>query len=181
MKKHLFLLPGLKTAKELSEQLESAGIDHNRIHIAHEDHTRAMKYHLNDLNFLEETDTIHSGERGFMVGVILATVVGFFTYNLLEGHPAGGIGTVFASLIALGFPTWLGGMIGASSDNYRLQPYHDHIQQGGAVVMVDISNPIERERMNETVSNYPTARAAGIASGLDNPFAGQLIPRKHLS
>ncbi len=181
MKKHLFLLPCLKTARELSALLENSGIDHNRIHVAHEDHARAMKYHLNDLNFLEETDTIHSDERGFMIGVVLAAVVGFFTYRLLEGHPAGGIGTVFACLFALGFPIWLGGMIGASSDNYRLQPYHEHIQQGGAVVMVDINNPLESEKLNETIKNYTPARAAGTTSGFDNPFAGQLIPRKHLS
>ncbi|MFK0571832.1 hypothetical protein [Endozoicomonas sp.] len=104
-----------------------------------------MKHHLNNLNFLKETGTIHSGERYFIISVILTTVVGFFTYNLLEGHPAGGIGTVFAGLIALGCPTWLGGMIGTSSDDYRLKPCHEHIQQGGAVVMVDVNNPAEKD------------------------------------
>ncbi|MBO9493933.1 hypothetical protein J7438_07515 [Thalassotalea sp. G20_0] len=180
MKKHLFLLPGLKTARELSEQLESAGIDHNRIHIAHQDHSCDTNYNLNHLNLLKKNDTIHSGAIEFKVGVILAATVGFLTYNLWEGHPAGGIGTVFACLIALGFPAWLGGMIGGSSDNGRLQPCHDHIQQGGAVVMVNIKTRIEWERMNETVSNYAPARAAGVACGLENPFSGQLIPGRSL-
>ncbi|WP_257294306.1 hypothetical protein [Endozoicomonas sp. YOMI1] len=31
MKKHLFLLPDLNTARELSEQPDSSGIDHYRI------------------------------------------------------------------------------------------------------------------------------------------------------
>lgn len=181
MNKHLYQLPGLKTARELSELLENAGVDHNRIHIAHQDHTRTIKYDLNDLNFLEKSDTIHSGERGFIIGVVLATIAGFFTYRLLEGHPAGGIGTVFACLIALGFPTWLGGLIGASSDNYRLQPHHDHLQQGGALVLVDINDPSEQSKLDEIINNYPTARSAGISAGFNNPFTGQLIPRKHLS
>ncbi|WP_257265886.1 hypothetical protein [Endozoicomonas sp. ONNA2] len=111
MKKHLFLLPGLKTARELFEQLENAGINHNRIHIAHQDHSCSTNCHLNHLNLKEKNDTIHSGDLKFKVGVVLATTVGFFTYNLWVGHPAGGIGTVLACLIAPGFPAWLGGMI----------------------------------------------------------------------
>ncbi|WP_067520850.1 hypothetical protein [Endozoicomonas ascidiicola] len=181
MKQQLYLLPGLKTARHLSEQLEGAGLHHKQLHIAHMDHTRTIQYHLNDLNFLEESDVIHSGERGFLVGMMLSLITGMIAWKLLADHPAGLLITGFACVIVLGFSTWLGGLIGVSSDNYRLQPFHDHISEGGAVLMVDLRTKNDREILDSITSHFEPVKPAGFVSSIDNPFLGDLIPRKHYS
>ena len=178
MKKHVFRLPGLKTAREFANLLEAAGFNHNSIHIAHKDQARAKKYHLNCLNFFEQTDTIHSVERGFIVGMILSATLGFLSFSLLKTHPAGGLTALFICLIALGFPTWLGGLIGASSDNYRLQPHHNHLQHGGAAVLIDVIRPAQKDTLNTVVANFAPAELAGITNHFDNPIAGHFLPRK---
>lgn len=179
MIQQLYLLPDLNTSQKLSEIIESSGIPHNRIHIAHKDHTEARKRELNDLNFLEEFDTIHSGERGFIVGSVLAILVGIALFEFLEGHPVASMVTLFSCLIVLGFSTWLGGLIGASSDNYRLQPYHDHLEQGGSLMLVDVETQSDTELRALILNAAPEAQPAGSASKVDNPFAGEFFLRKH--
>ena len=181
MKQHLYLLPGLKTARDLSQQLENSGLKHDQLHIAHNDHSRTVEYHLNDLTFIEESDVIHSGERGFIVGIILSVLTGILFWKFMADHPAGLIVTGFACLIVLGFSTWLGGLIGASSDNYRLQPFHDHMHRGGAVLFVDIRQPRDSTILESIISHFYPVTPAGTASSHDNPFSGRLIPTKHYS
>ena len=179
MIQHLYLLPDLNSSERLAGIIESSGVPHNRIHIAHKDHAEAQKRSLNDLNFLQEFDTIHSGERGFLVGAILAVLVGLSVFEFLEGHPIASVITLFSCLIVLGYSTWLGGLIGASSDNYRLQPYHDHIERGGSVVLVDVDTRGDAELRSLVASSFPEAQAVGSSNTVDNPFAGQFFLRKH--
>ena len=179
MIKQLYLLPDLNSSEQLAEIIKSAGVPHNRIHIAHKNHAESQKRHLNDLNFLEEFDTIHSGERGFLVGAILAVLVGVSVYEFLEGYPIASVITLFSCLIVLGYSTWLGGLIGASSDNYRLQPYHDHLDQGGSLIMVDVNTRNDAEIRSLVASAFPEAESVGSSSTVDNPFAGQFFLRKH--
>ena len=179
MIKQLYLLPDLNSSERLAEIIESAGVPHNRVHIAHKDHAEAQKRHLNDLTFLEEFDTIHSGERGFLVGAILAILVGLSVYEFLDGHPVASVITLFSCLIVLGYSTWLGGLIGASSDNYRLQPFHDHLERGGSLVMVDVDIRNDADIRSLVANAFPEARPVGSSSALDNPFAGQFFLRKH--
>ncbi|WP_062270340.1 hypothetical protein [Endozoicomonas arenosclerae] len=175
----LYRLPDLTCAQKLNQLVESQGVSHNRIHIAHKDHLTLHKEDLNDLSFLEEYDTVHSGERGFLVGIILTVLVGLSVYELMEGHPIASIITLFASLVVLGYSTWLGGLIGASSDNYRLQPFHDHLEQGGSVVMLDIDADSAPKLMNAIAHHIPEAEPAGRSQMLDNPFKGSFFLRKH--
>ena len=179
MIQQLYLLPDLSASERLVGIIESSGVPCNRIHIAHKDHAEAQKRHLNDLNFLQEFDTIHSGERGFIVGVILALLAGLSVYELLDGHPVASVVTLFSCLIVLGFSTWLGGLIGASSDNYRLQPFHDHIEQGGSVMLVDVDTRSDAELRSLVSSSFPEAKTVGSSNSVDNPFAGHFFLRKH--
>ncbi|MRI33601.1 hypothetical protein EOPP23_11445 [Endozoicomonas sp. OPT23] len=175
----LYKFPDLKAAQKFNDVAEAAGITHDHLHIAHKDHLGTQKRHLNDLSFLEEFDTLHSSERGFLIGIILSVMTGFAIYEFLEGHPVASMITLFACLIVLGYSTWLGGLIGSSSDNYRLQPFHDHLEQGGALVIVDLDVESEQLLKKALVREMPSVVPAGRSSTIDNPFAGQLMLRKH--
>ena len=179
MKQQLYLLPDLDSSKQLVSLVEAEGIPDKHIHVAHRDHTSAQRYHLNDLNFIEEFDTIHAGERGLMIGVVLAILAGLSLYELLEGHPVASAITLFFGVIILGFSTWLGGLIGSSSDNYRLQPFHEHLQQGGSLVLIDVRTDMESRLASLIRRSFPQARPAGTSSTVDNPFSGELFLRKH--
>lgn len=175
----LYRLPDLSFAQKLNDLAEAEGVNHNRIHIAHKDHLATQKKHLNDLSFLEEYDTVHSGGRGFLVGILLTVLTGLSVHELTEGHPVASVVTFFSCLVVLGYSTWLGGLIGASSDNFRLQPFHDHIEQGGSVVMLDVEPDSLSKLMHVIAQHIPEAEPAGKSQRLDNPFKGSWILKKH--
>ncbi|PJE78713.1 hypothetical protein CI610_02348 [invertebrate metagenome] len=179
MRQHHYLLPDLEAAERLSLAIESSGVDHQHIHVIHRDRTSLEQRHLNGLSVIEESDVLHCGERGLLVGVLLAIAVGFSLYEWLEGHPVVAVVVFFAVVVIVGFATWVGGMIGASSDNYRLAPYHDDILQGKAVVMVDLL-PEEASSVIEMVAqDFNEAKYCGMSDSVDNPFQGGWALRKH--
>ncbi|WOG25999.1 hypothetical protein [Endozoicomonas sp. 8E] len=175
----LYRLPDLTFAQKLNDLAEAEGVSHNRIHIAHKDHLATQKKHLNDLSFLEEYDTVRSGERGFLIGILLTVLTGLAVHELMEGHPVASVVTFFACMVVLGYSTWLGGLIGASSDNFRLQPFHDHLEKGGSVVMLDVESTSVSKLTRVIAVQIPEAEPAGRSQRLDNPFMGSWLLRKH--
>ena len=179
MKQHHFLLRDLEAAEAAVITLENVGVDHRHIHVFHYDHLGMQKRKLNDASFIGELDILHAGERGLLVGLIAALIVGWVVWEVMSGHEVVAMVSAFSGLVALGFCTWLGGMIGASSDNYRIQPYHDHLEAGGSVIIVDV--PLGRELFVIDTMNtmHPEALHRGLSSTIDNPMAGSFFLRKH--
>ena len=169
----------MQTTENAVITLENTGIEPRHIHIYYKDHLALQKRHLNDVSFVGELDVLHSGERGLLIGLVAAVLVAFGIWEALAGHEIVAFVTVFGSLVALGFCTWLGGLIGVSSDNYRIQPYHDHIEAGGSVIIVDV--PLGRELfvMDTMATMHPEAVHQGQSSTIDNPVAGSFFLRKH--
>ena len=179
MKQHHYLLEDLRAAEDAIVTLENAGVPDKHIHVFHKDHLAMQKRHLNDTSFVGELDILHAGERGLLVGIAAAGLVGFTIWELMAGHEVVAMVSVFASLVALGFCTWLGGLIGASSDNYRIQPYHDHIEEGGSVIIVDVALGKELFVLDTMATFHPEALHKGFSSTVDNPMAGTFFLRKH--
>ncbi|AMO56336.1 hypothetical protein GZ77_05950 [Endozoicomonas montiporae] len=179
MKQHHYLLEDLRSAENAVITLENAGVQPKQIHVFHHDHLAMQKRHLNDASFISELDILHAGERGLLVGLFAAGLVAFVVWELLAGHEVVAMISVFAGLVAMGFCTWLGGMIGASSDNYRIQPYHDHIQSGGSVIIVDVDPGKELFVLDTMQTMHPEAMHKGLSSSIDNPMAGDFFLRKH--
>ncbi|MET4694769.1 hypothetical protein [Endozoicomonas lisbonensis] len=179
MKQHHYLLEDLRAAEDAVITLENAGIRPKQIHVFHNDHLAMQKRNLNDASFISELDILHAGERGLLIGMFAAGLVAFIVWELMAGHEIVAMVSVFAGLVAMGFCTWLGGMIGASSDNYRIQPYHDHIAAGGSVIIVDVTLGKELFVLDTMATTHPEARHKGLSSSIDNPVAGSLFLRKH--
>ena len=178
MKQHHYLLDDLRAAEDAVITLENAGIPPRQIHVFHNDHLTMQKRNMNDASFISELDILHAGERGLLIGLFAAGLVGFIIWELMAGHEVVAMVSVFAGLVAMGFCTWLGGMIGASSDNYRIQPYHDHIAKGGSVIIVDVNLGKELFVLDTMATIHPEALHKGLSSSIDNPVAGSLFLRK---
>lgn len=179
MKQHHYLFKDLRSTGDAVITLENAGIKAEHIHVYHKDHSELQKRHLNEVSFVGERDLVHSGERGLLIGLVISGVVAFGIWEAMAGHEIVAMVTVFGSLVALGFCTWLGGLIGVSSDNYRIQPYHDHIENGGSVIIADIPLGKELFVLDTMATMHPEAAHPGQSSTIDNPMAGSFFLRKH--
>lgn len=162
MKRHFFVSEDLDDLDRLEDELEQAGIATPQIHVLTMDDAGAETHaHLHDVQSLMKRDVIHSGEYGFVVGVIGAALVLLITW-LAEWYttPAGWIPFVFLAIIVLGFFTWEGGFIGIQTFNTNFQRFKDELEAGRHVFFVDLTDDQEAI-LDRIIKAHPRARRAG--------------------
>ena len=172
MKQHHYLFDSIDDLQTACFDLEDAGIKHKHLHVVNNDHLSLEKRHLNDAGAFGDTDLVHSALRGMIIGAVAAFTAALVTWQWVGGHELGAMVTAFVALIAMGFCTWLGGLVGASHDNWRLSPYHDQIQSGKSLLLVDVTPRQEPEVTRLMASIHREAMYAGESSSLELPLQG---------
>ena len=131
-----FLLPDLKSARQVVNELLLARIEARRIHVLAQ---RGMDLEdLPEASVFQKTDVVH----GAQVGVVLGAVGGALTGALLVAFPPGGanlqlVTVLIAALLGALFGFWVASLAGASVPNSRLQQFQGWIEQGKFLLMVD--------------------------------------------
>lgn len=172
MKQHHYLFDSLDDLQRACLDLEEMNVPHERLYVAHKSHLSLEKRHLNDIGEVGETDLIHSGLRGVLVGLVASACAVSATWFALGHHELGGVITGFVGLVALGFCTWVGGLVGASHDNWRLSPYHDQIEQGKSLLLVDLAPEQEMEVTRFMAAIHREGRHTGESSSHESPLEG---------
>ncbi|MFN2360200.1 MAG: hypothetical protein ABR522_03855 [Marinobacter sp.] len=111
-------------------------------------------------------------ERGAIIGFVLALafLIPLALLNILDLPAAAWIALFIFVVVAGG---WVGGFGGIQNENYRLQPFHDDIEAGKYLIMVDAPRthiPKVKELMTK---NHPEAVLQGQDSSFNNPFASK--------
>ncbi|HYL19286.1 MAG TPA: DUF1269 domain-containing protein [Burkholderiales bacterium] len=131
-----FLLPDLKSARQVVNELLLARIEARRIHVLAQRGTDLED--LPEASVFQKTDVVH----GAQVGVVLGAVGGALTGALLVAFPPGGanlqlVTVLIAALLGALFGFWVASLAGASVPNSRLQQFQGLIEQGKLLLMVD--------------------------------------------
>lgn len=167
MKRLYYLTDSLESADLISRDLHEAGIRDDDFHVLCCDEQALRQHHLHSANIFQRTDIIRFVERGLIVGGMMSLCFALpmaymesFTFNAWLGISA------FCILVSI-----CCGMIGGlAQENYKVQPFHDAIEQGELLIMVD--TPAEQEGfVRRTMSSqHPEATLHGVSSTLVNPF-----------
>ena len=173
MKQHHYLFDSLDDLQRACCDLEDMGVPCERLHVAHNNHLSLEKRHLNGIGEVGETDLVHSGLRGLMFGVFASVLTGSVAWLMIGGHELGGVITVFVTLMALGFCTWVGGLVGASHDNWRLSPYHDQLVKGKSLLLVDLPLEQEPEVTRFMAALHSEGHHTGESSSHESPLEGR--------
>lgn len=68
------------------------------------------------------------------------------------------------------FGAWVGGLVGVSSENYKIRRFHDDIEAGALLIMVDVSLD-QRRAVRDVIDEFDQIREAGEDSTLITPFS----------
>lgn len=171
MKRLYYLTPELDSAEEISKDIHRAGISDWRFHVIGKDEDGLFRRHIHRASVFEKLDIIRSGERGALIGLACAALA---TIWLLAAEPFGPQTSTFIYVSVFGFITlfgaWVGGLTGLSTENYAIQNYHDEIEAGHLLVMIDVrpeQDPPIRQLMAE---KHPEARLVQVGSTLVTPL-----------
>lgn len=156
-----FMLPDINTAKKIEEELLLAHIDDHHMHFL-----ATMDTKLGDLpkaNVLQRTDLLHGMFVGSVAGGLTGAAVGTLLYLYPAFGASLGMGPILGLAIAgIIFGSWASGMIAISTPNSRLKAFHQMINKGNILLMVDAP----KERVDEITrmikQHHPEADDKGI-------------------
>jgi hypothetical protein len=140
MKRLYYLTESIDAAEQLSERLHKEGITDWNFHVLGKDKDNIVKHHLHSTTPLQELDIVRSGERGVLTGLIVGAVfVAVMMMVTSFGQNVHWVWLFSFIMFFAFFGAWIGGLIGVSTENYKIKKFHNHIEAGQYLLLVDVS------------------------------------------
>ena len=174
-----YLTPALNSAHTISDDLHAVGVDDWYIHVISKDEAGLQKHRIHSSNYIETLDIVRSGLTGafagFMAGVIGAAVLASLQTFGPNVPVAAYVGVV---ALAVFFGAWVGGLVGISTGNKKLEPFHDDIEAGKYLFLI-----YARKGTGETIKammrkKHPESEHVATDRHFVNPF-GDLRRKGH--
>lgn len=168
-----YLTDKIETAEAMTSTLASMNIDRDGYYIVSRDHDSVRRHHLHDASVMDETDLVHSGERGALIGGLAGLL---FAVWIAIAQPLGLSMTLgaflFVSALIGCFGAWVGGMVGISHENYKLMPFHQAIAEGQYLMVINVREVAKARRIKEVMhQQHPEARFEAEDDGGQNVMA----------
>lgn len=171
MKCYYYLSPTLAETESVSDDLHKSGVDDWFIHIISKNEAGLSRRRLHSSNYLETMDFLREGligaAFGFVVGLLGATLLSVF-------EPFGPDLPLIAYVGVVALFTmhgaWQGGLVGISTENKKLQHFHDEIEAGKYLILV-YAQQGEEEKVHAMMQRlHPDAQFVGVDPQFYNPF-----------
>ncbi|MCF7981902.1 MAG: hypothetical protein K9K86_07950 [Pseudomonadales bacterium] len=171
MKRLYYITSDVDSAEHIANDMHQKGISDWHFHVLSKDRVGLYRHHIHSANYLHEFDVVHSALRGTIIGVIIGLTL-CITINSASGYPA--LSLPLMLLIGALFGTWLGALIGLTHENYKIARFHNDIEAGKYLIMVDVHKNEETKIKTTMKRYYPEAKMSGEDSILINPFKGHM-------
>lgn len=176
MKRLYFIADDVQTLLQAKSTLNSIAQKDIDLHVWGRDREALIKNALPPLEPLAQSDIIHSGEQGALFGVIAGILVGgVLTVTNPFGIDTGFLPFLLVVVLFTFFGSWLGGLIGASSDNYQLEKFHSKVDAGKYVVQLDLAQNVSEQAVAQLKKGAPKLAYAGEADAWNNPLRGSFL------
>jgi hypothetical protein len=169
MKRLFYLVDRMDSVEAISEDLHQEGITDWRFHILSRDDAGLFTRSLHSATIFDRTDLARYTERGAIAGALFA--VAFMATVVLTGAftmPSVAWIALFLFMAAAG--AFLAGFGGIGAENYRIRQFHDAIEKGQHLVMVDVRKKDEARMKELMAKRHPEARLQREDSSFNNPF-----------
>lgn len=161
MKRLFFLVPDLKTTREVAQEMEDNGIGESHVHVMGQRVDQLNRAHLHPANVVQTTDLVPALWRGAILGLVLsAAIYLLFTLMLPAELAIPGIGIFAIIMFGLAFGVWASGMIGIGIKNEIIEKYENYVKSGHYIVVVDVPDNREDEVVKEVTQLHPNTKLA---------------------
>lgn len=171
----MYLTARLETAEAMVNSLKELNIGHDAYRIVSKDADGVRRHHLHDASLLEQTDLVHSGERGALLGGAVGIA---FAIGMLFVQPFGvplGFSAFLATAALFGFfGAWTGGMVGVGHDNYKLVPFHRAIEEGKYLMTIGVR---DREKANAVKKLMHQRHGGAVFVADDDGFTDPFVSK----
>lgn len=171
MRRLYYIADDLPTTQALSEALHEAGVTDWHFHVVAKDERGLYRHHIHSATPFQRRDVLHMAARWAIIGMLAGLVPGV-AGHLLWTAPwtPSELTAVFGAVSGGILGAICGAVIGCLRENYKLEPYHDEIEAGRLLMMVDVREE-SRHHVREIMNmGFPRVRFCGKDSTLVNPF-----------
>ncbi len=175
MKRLFYVVDDIETTQAISDVLHDEGIIDWNFHVLARDEAGLVNHRIHAANLYQQLDLLHTGSRFGVVGAAVGLLLGLLGYWLAQtgalGFSFDVAAVILITLVGGMFGSWQGGMVGMSRENYKVARFHDDIEAGRYLVMVDVHSK-NKTQIREVMSlRFPEVEYGGSDSTLINPFA----------
>lgn len=159
MRRIYFLVPDAEITKQIVEELLLARVEQRHIHVLGKQGVSLDA--LPEAGFLQRSDFLPALEQGIGLGAVIGLLGGLVALVLPTGLVLGGGAILAISLAGAGVGGLMSSMIGVSVDNRRIEQFHQAIEEGELLLMIDV----RRDRVEEIEAivkkHHPEAECEG--------------------
>lgn len=162
MRRLYFLVPDVESAKTIVNELLLARVEERNIHVVAKDHHALEAAHIPEAGLFEESDFVPALERGLAVGGGTGLLAGIAAVTFPPAGLVLGGGAILAtSLLGAGLGAWVASMIGVSVPNSHLQKFHDAVDKGQLLMLIDVPKDQVDNITNLIKNHHPEAKVKG--------------------
>lgn len=145
MKRLYYLTREIDAVDNISKTLHDAGISDWNFHVLSKDKAGLTTHRIHSTTPLHERDIIRSGERGALIGVVAGLVIALIlaATNVLPGTPMGYLAMTALIFVCTMHGAWAGGFFGIQIENYKVRQFHDELEDGQYLLMIDVDRSHE--------------------------------------
>lgn len=137
--RHYFITDNLETTEHLNNSLTEQGLSPYQLHVLTRDEREAELRNLPLVASLFKRDVTRSLATGAAVGTLAAAfIIGTVALLGLPGPTLGWTPYVMLAVVAFGFCTWEGGLIGIEEPSATLKQFDDVLNAGHHVFFADL-------------------------------------------
>jgi hypothetical protein len=172
MRRLYYLANDLHTCDLVGRALEEGGIREWNFHVLSKDAIGLYQHRIHAAATYHRLDVVHTGERWALMGLLGGVLIGIVLYVVQPlPWPVNAMAVV---LLAVGgglFGAWQGALAGLYRENYKIAPFHDDIEAGRHLLMVDVGEG-NRSKVRELMNvRFPGVEFRGHDTTLISPFA----------
>jgi len=171
MKRLYYLTHDIDAADSISQTVHDAGITDWNFHVLSKDKAGLTTHRIHSTTPLHERDIIRSGERGALIGAALGLIVALVLVatNVVPTTTMGYVGMAALVFVFTMHGAWSGGFLGIQTENYKVKQFHDDLEDGQYLLMIDVA-PRDEETILKLMSLCHEATPMGDDSTLITPF-----------
>ncbi len=171
MRRLYYIACDVETTKAISDCLHDHGIRDWNFHVLGKDEEGLYTHQIHSARPYHQVDVIHTGERWAVVGAMCGFAIGLLVYWLdVLPWSVDWISVLLTTLIGAFLGAWEGGVIGLTRENYKIAPFHDEIEQGRYLIMVDVQTEVQARTREMMTMRFPQVDYRGMDSPYVHPL-----------
>jgi len=172
MKCLYYLSPNLDISAKVSDDLHEEGLEDFYLHVISKDEAGLVQKHIHSSNYLETLDLFRGTTVGGVIGFTVALLASIYAYKAqIFGQEIPNLMYIIFILFVTLFGIWEGGLYGVDSENQKIKPFHDEIENGKYLVLVYAEKEQEESIRNMMERKHPESKLVAIDKHFINPFS----------